>query len=100
MKQVRLDINQQLLQDFENLPPITTGEDWEQNLYLRMAVSRNNYVNNTELVKFTLFLIVFVSINIFLMFRDSKASRIPTEERITLLNNISEQLLINSTSLK
>lgn len=100
MKQVNPEINHQLMQDYENLPPITTGDDWEQKLFSRIAASRSNYVKNNELLKFTMFLIVFVSLNIILFFSDAESNSQQDEARITLLNNISDQLLINSTSLK
>lgn len=89
-----------IMQDYDNLEVLIASNEWEEQLFSRIENSRKNYVKNKELLRYTLYLVVFVALNLVLFFSDSKIRRNEEQERFILLNNISDQLLINSTSLK
>lgn len=89
-----------IMQDYDNLEVIIASNEWEEQLFSRIENSRKNYVKNKELLRYTLYLVVFVGLNLVLFFGDNKIRGNEEQERFMLLNNISDQLLINSTSLK
>lgn len=89
-----------LINEYENLESIHASDEWEQQLFTRITVSQSNYASKKELIQFATFIIVFIILNASIFFRVGKETDTLRDERIQLLNSVSDQLLINTTALK
>ena len=87
----------QLIRNFENLEKINAGSEFEKQLMKRITAAGSRPVYNHGKTRLTVFVFAFVLLNSYLIFRAGNENT-RTEQRTEILNTVSEQLLINSST--
>lgn len=88
----------QMLHDFEALEPLESSNQWEQELFLKLSAAGRHNGPQLEGLKTIAIIIIFLFINGLAFFQSNHSDSLQTSERHALLQDISEQLLINSTA--
>ncbi len=90
---------EKMLQRFDALDRIETGPEWDKELFERIAMPKNHYAGKNGILHFAAFVIVFIVLNVSLIYRSGKEEN-STVQRAEMLNTISDQLLIQSVASK
>jgi hypothetical protein len=88
----------QLLHDFDALKPIEPSDDWEQKFFLKLSEANRSKSMHLVSFKTLVVIIVFLLVNGLAVLQSNRSYSPRNTERKQLLQNISEQLLINSTA--